>query len=163
MIKLILLDVDGTLTDGGIYYGNNGEELKKFNAKDGYAIFNVQKLGIDVGIITGRKAFLLEKRANELGIKHLYQGVKDKPKILKEIIEKTELSIDEIAYIGDDLNDYHIMSLLKCTGAPNDAVQEIKEIASYITNRKGGEGSVREFIEYILKKENKWEEFLKLI
>lgn len=163
MIKLILLDVDGTLTDGGIYYGNNGEELKKFNAKDGYVIFNVQKLGIEVGIITGREAFLLEKRSKELGIKHLYQGVKNKPKVLQEIINKTGLSYDEIAYIGDDLNDYHIMKLLKDTGAPSDAVQEIKEITSYITTKKGGDGAVREFIEYLLKKYNKWDDFLKLI
>lgn len=161
MIKLILLDVDGTLTDGGIYHGNNGEELKKFYAKDGYAIVNAQKIGIDFGIITGRKAKLVEVRANELKIKYLYQGVSEKTVILNEIIEKNGFQKDEIAYIGDDLNDIEIMKKVGLTGAPADSAKEVLEIVDFISEKNGGEGAVRQFIEYILKKENKWEQFLK--
>lgn len=105
MIKLILLDVDGTLTDGGIYLGNSGEELKKFNVKDGYAILNAQKLGIEFGIITGAESELLKKRAEKLNIKYLYQGISEKTVILDEIMQISGLQKEEIAYMGDDLND----------------------------------------------------------
>ena len=109
MIKLILLDVDGTLTDGGIYLGNSGEELKKFNVKDGYAIVNAQKLGIEFGIITGGKSELVSKRAERLKIKYLYQDISEKTVILDEIMQITGLQKEEIAYMGDDLNDIKIM------------------------------------------------------
>lgn len=160
MIKLILLDVDGTLTDGGIYRGNNGEELKKFNVKDGYAIVQAQKMGIDFGIITGRNSELVKIRAEELKIKYIYQGISEKIIILKEIMEKTSLKKEEIAYMGDDLNDLNIMKEVGLKGAPEDAVKEITEAADFISSKKGGCGAVREFIEFIIKKENKWGKFL---
>ena len=131
MIKLVLLDVDGTLTDGGIYRGNNGEELKRFNVKDGYAIVNAQKLGIEFGIITGRKSELVEIRSNELKIKYLYQGISEKTVILG------------------------------LTGAPKDAADEVIQIVDFVSGKNGGSGAVREFVEYILKKDGKWETFLK--
>ena len=140
MIKLVLLDVDGTLTDGGIYRGNNGEELKRFNVKDGYAIVNAQKLGIEFGIITGRKSELVEIRSNEL---------------------KTGLKKEEIAYMGDDLNDILIMKQSGLTGAPKDAADEVIQIVDFVSGKNGGSGAVREFVEYILKKDGKWETFLK--
>lgn len=161
MIKLVLLDVDGTLTDGGIYRGNNGEELKRFNVKDGYAIVNAQKLGIEFGIITGRKSELVEIRSNELKIKYLYQGISEKTVILKEIMQKTELKKEEIAYMGDDLNDILIMKQSGLTGAPKDAADEVIQIADFVSEKNGGSGAVREFVEYILKKDGKWEIFLK--
>ncbi len=161
MIKLVLLDVDGTLTDGGIYRGNNGEELKRFNAKDGYVIVNAQKLGIEFGIITGRKSELVEIRSNELKIKYLYQGISEKTVILKEIMQKTELKKEEIAYMGDDLNDILIMKQSGLTGAPKDAADEVIQIADFVSEKNGGSGAVREFVEYILKKDGKWETFLK--
>jgi len=161
MIKLVLLDVDGTLTDGGIYRGNNGEELKRFNVKDGYAIVNAQKLGIEFGIITGRKSELVEIRSNELKIKYLYQGISEKTVILKEIMQKTELKKEEIAYMGDDLNDILIMKQSGLTGAPKDAADEVIQIADFVSEKNGGSGAVREFVEYILKKDGKWETFLK--
>ena len=161
MIKLVLLDVDGTLTDGGIYRGNNGEELKRFNVKDGYAIVNAQKLGIEFGIITGRKSELVEIRSNELKIKYLYQGISEKTVILKEIMQKTELKKEEIAYMGDDLNDILIMKQSGLTGTPKDAADEVIQIADFVSEKNGGSGAVREFVEYILKKEGKWEIFLK--
>nr|WP_198011748.1 HAD-IIIA family hydrolase [Leptotrichia sp. oral taxon 215] len=161
MIKLVLLDVDGTLTDGGIYRGNNGEELKRFNVKDGYAIVNAQKLGIEFGIITGRKSELVEIRSNELKIKYLYQGISEKTVILEEIIQKTGLKKEEIAYMGDDLNDILIMKQSGLTGAPKDAADEVIQIADFVSEKNGGSGAVREFVEYILKKDGKWETFLK--
>ena len=161
MIKLVLLDVDGTLTDGGIYRGNNGEELKRFNVKDGYAIVNAQKLGIEFGIITGRKSELVEIRSNELKRKYLYQGISEKTVILKEIMQKTGLKKEEIAYMGDDLNDILIMKQSGLTGAPKDAADEVIQIADFVSEKNGGSGAVREFVEYILKKDGKWETFLK--
>ena len=161
MIKLVLIDVDGTLTDGGIYRGNNGEELKRFNVKDGYAIVNAQKLGIEFGIITGRKSELVEIRSNELKIKYLYQGISEKTVILKEIMQKTGLKKEEIAYMGDDLNDILIMKQSGLTGAPKDAADEVIQIADFVSEKNGGSGAVREFVEYILKKDGKWETFLK--
>lgn len=161
MIKLVLLDVDGTLTDGGIYRGNNGEELKRFNVKDGYVIVNAQKLGIEFGIITGRKSELVEIRSNELKIKYLYQGISEKTVILKEIMQKTGLKKEEIAYMGDDLNDILIMKQSGLTGTPKDAADEVIQIADFVSEKNGGSGAVREFVEYILKKDGKWETFLK--
>lgn len=161
MIKLILLDVDGTLTDGGIYRSNNDDEMKKFNVKDGYAIVYARNLNIDFGIITGKSSKLVETRSKELKIKYLYQGISEKKLILKEIMEKTGFSKDEIAYMGDDLNDLHIMSEVGLTGAPSDAVNEIIEKAHFVSSKKGGEGAVREFIEFILKRDKKWDQFLK--
>ena len=163
MIKLVLLDVDGTLTDGGIYRGNNGEELKRFNVKDGYAIVNAQKLGIEFGIITGRKSELIEIRAKELKIKYLYQGISEKTVILEEIIKKDSLSKEEIAYMGDDLNDLLIMKQVGLSGTPKDAVDEVIQVADFVSKKNGGSGAVREFIEHILKKDGKWEIFLKNI
>ena len=163
MIKLVLLDVDGTLTDGGIYRGNNGEELKRFNVKDGYAIVNAQKLGIEFGIITGRKSELVEIRAKELRIKYLYQGISEKTVILEEIMKKDGLSKEEIAYMGDDLNDLLIMKQVGLSGTLKDAVDEVIQVADFVSKKNGGSGAVREFIEHILKKDGKWEIFLKNI
>ena len=163
MIKLVLLDVDGTLTDGGIYRGNNGEELKRFNVKDGYAIVNAQKLGIEFGIITGRKSELVEIRVKELKIKYLYQGISEKTVILEEIMKKDGLSKEEIAYMGDDLNDLLIMKQVGSSGTPKDAVDEVIQVADFVSKKNGGSGAVREFIEHILKKDGKWEIFLKNI
>lgn len=163
MIKLVLLDVDGTLTDGGIYRGNNGEELKRFNVKDGYAIVNAQKLGIEFGIITGRKSELVEIRAKELKIKYLYQGISEKTVILEEIMKKDGSSKEEIAYMGDDLNDLLIMKQVGLSGTPKDAVDEVIQVADFVSKKNGGSGAVREFIEHILKKDGKWEIFLKNI
>jgi len=160
MIKLVLLDVDGTLTDGGIYRGNNGEELKRFNVKDGYVIVNAQKLGVEFGIITGRKSELVEIRAKELKIKYLYQEISEKTVILEEIMKKTGLRKEEIAYMGDDLNDVLIMKQVGLSGAPKDAVNEVIQIADFISEKNGGSGAVREFVGHILKKDGKWQTFL---
>ena len=160
MIKLVLLDVDGTLTDGGVYHGNDGNVTKKFNVKDGYAIVNAQELGIEFGIITGKESELVRTRANELNIKYLYQGISEKTLILDEIMQITGLQKEEIAYMGDDLNDIKIMKKVGFSGTPLDGVNEAKIIADFVSTKNGGEGAVREFIETILKKDKLFQKFL---
>lgn len=152
MVELLILDVDGTLTDGKIIYSNSGEELKNFDVKDGLAIASWTKLlNKKIAIITGRKSTLVEKRAKELGITHLYQGVDNKDEILQTILEKENLCWEQTAAIGDDLNDYKMLQKVKISFAVNDAVEDIKSSVNVVCKNKGGSGAVREMIEYILK------------
>lgn len=152
MIELIVLDVDGTLTDGKIIYTNDGDELKNFDVKDGLAVASwTKKFNKKAAIITGRKSKLLERRASDLGITHLYQGIEDKQGMLEHIIEKENLSWENIAVIGDDLNDYKMLKKAGLSFAPNDAAKEIRELVNVICEKKGGDGAVREMVEYILK------------
>ena len=146
------MDVDGTLTDGKIYMGPLGETIKAFNIKDGYGIHDLA-LPNDIipVIITGRESDILLKRCNELGIENVYQGVTDKVKVLENIAG----DLSEIAYIGDDMNDYTCMFMIKqsggIVGCPHDAVSGIREIADFIAEHNGGDGAVREFIDYLIK------------
>ena len=128
-MKLLVMDVDGTLTDGKIYIGSKGEEFKSFNVKDGYAINEMlHKNGIKTAIITGRESEIVNIRARELSIDCVYQNVSDKVETLKQIVELYGISIEEVAYIGDDLNDFEAMKKCGITGCPADAVDEIKNI-----------------------------------
>ena len=150
-IKLLLLDVDGVLTDGGIYYSSTGDEIKKFHVQDGYGISKLQKAGIQVGIITGRSSTIVEKRAEELGMTELYQNVENKLDTYMAIKKKLTLTDKNIAYIGDDEFD---LAVLKCVGfsaAPADAVPAIKKHVQYVCTRNGGNGAVREVIDLILR------------
>jgi len=149
-IKLVILDVDGTLTDGGIYYDNDGHEFKKFNAKDGLGIVQTQQTGIDFMILTGRSSAIVEKRANDLKVKYLFQGIKDKAEFLEKFLTEQKIPNDTVAYVGDDLNDYDAMKLVRITACPADASPEIKEISTIILTRNGGSGAVREFTDKIL-------------
>ncbi len=163
MIKLILMDVDGTMTDGGIYKGNNNEEYKKFDVKDGYIIVNSNKyLNKKFGIITGKKSEIVKNRAEELKIEILYQGISNKVDILNKILQEESIKPEEVAYIGDDLNDIGIIEQVGISGAPCNAVDEVLEIVDFISSKSGGKGAVREFVEHIIKIEDKWEEFLKM-
>lgn len=149
-IKLLVMDVDGTLTDGKIHIGLDGEVFKSFHVKDGYGIKEIlPETGITPIIITGRSSLFLEKRANELGIKEVYQGIKNKLELLREICNNKDISFSQIAYIGDDLNDFEVMKLVAIKGCPSDAVSKIKEICDFVSEKKGGDGSVREFIDWI--------------
>ena len=161
MIKLIILDVDGTLTKGDIIIGSNGEEFKQFNVKDGYMIVNSQKKCNKIfSIITGRKSNIMEIRAKELGIEYLYQGIQDKVEIYEKLKLELNVSDDETAYMGDDLNDLEVMKIVGLVGAPSDACAEVLEEADFISSKKGGEGAVREFLEDILKKEGSWDKIV---
>ena len=155
MIELIVLDVDGTLTDGKIIYNSNGDELKHFDVKDGLAIASwTKKLNKKVAIITGRKSNLVEKRAKELGINYIFQNVDNKDEVLAEIIKKENLSLEEVAGIGDDLNDYKMLKKVGLSFCVNDAVIDIKNLVDVVSKYNGGCGAVRDMIEYILKKDN---------
>ncbi|MGL5797003.1 MAG: KdsC family phosphatase [Cetobacterium sp.] len=156
MIKLIVLDVDGTLTDGKLYISNFGDEMKAFNVKDGLGITQAISLGKEIAIITGKTSEIVNKRCSELGIKEIHQGIKNKIGILDSILEKYNISYDNVAYMGDDLIDLAVMKKCKIAGAPKDSVEEVLQISDFISSKNGGEGAVREFIEYILKKENLW-------
>lgn len=163
MIKLIVLDVDGTLTNGDIFHTNDGDELKAFDVKDGLGVAMwTKKLGKKAAIITGRKSKLLEKRAHELGVTHLFQGVDNKDEILEEILKKEDIRWSEVAAIGDDLNDYKMLKKAGLSFAPNDASHYIKDIVKVVCDKNGGKGAVREMVEHILKSQNEEEEFLKL-
>lgn len=155
-IKLIVMDVDGTLTDGGVYIDSNGVENKRFDVQDGAGILIAQQVGIEFMIITGRKSFCVEKRAEELKIKYVYQGVHDKLRHLENFMLSNNLQKDEVAYIGDDLNDYKIMSFVSVSACPNNAVNDIKKISCINLSKNGGNGAVREFIEILLKNRGQW-------
>jgi 3-deoxy-D-manno-octulosonate 8-phosphate phosphatase (KDO 8-P phosphatase) len=158
MIKLLVLDVDGTMTNGKITYTNNGDEIKSFDVKDGMAIASwTKKLNKKVAIITGRNSLIVEKRAKELGITHLYQGIHNKDEILQNILKEENISWDEVAGIGDDLNDYQMLKKVGLSFCVNDAVDDIKTISNVICESNGGEGAIREMIEYILKYDNQEE------
>lgn len=151
-IKLVAFDVDGVMTDGSITYDENGTEYKTFNAKDGQGITNLNKAGIITAIITGRKNGTVERRAENLKIKELYQGSKNKISDLEKIMQKYNVKFDEIAYMGDDIPDICILEKVALKGCPADAVDEVKAIANFISTKNGGRGAVREFCDYILKK-----------
>jgi len=162
MIELIVIDVDGTLTDGKIYYSSNGEEIKAFNIKDGLMIASWNRLGKKSAIITGRTSNMVERRAKELKITYVEQGIRDKEEKLREICERENISLSNVAVIGDDLNDFEMMRLVKRTFAPFDANPYIYDYVSDPLTKKGGEGAVAEMIEILLKEENLYNDFLKL-
>jgi len=160
MIKLLVLDVDGCLTDGSLIYSAEWLESKAFNVKDGLGIATWVKMGNHVAIITGRESTIVQKRAEELGVQHLYQGIKDKQKVLKEIVEELNIDFDEVAVIGDDLNDFNMLRLAGRSFTPNNGVSDIKEIVDTILKKNGGEGAVREMIDIIIDENLQKELFL---
>lgn len=150
-IKLLILDVDGTLTDGGIYITDQGQQFKKYNAKDGLGIMIAQKEGIEVGIIShSRSVEMVEKRAEMVGIKYCYVGREPKAEILAQWCKENNWKQEEVAFIGDDLNDLDIMEQVGVTACPSDAVDKVKELVDVVLAKKGGEGCVREFIDLYL-------------
>jgi 3-deoxy-D-manno-octulosonate 8-phosphate phosphatase (KDO 8-P phosphatase) len=160
MIKLLVLDVDGCLSDGGLTYSNDGIESKTFNVKDGLGITTWIKLGHQVAIITGRKSEIVKRRAKELGIQNLHQGIKDKDRVIKEIIDSLGLRMFEVAAIGDDLNDYNMLSLAGRSFTPANGVREIRCLVDTTLLSKGGDGAVREMIDILVDENDQREEFL---
>jgi len=155
-IKLLLLDVDGVLTDGRIIYLNNGGEAKAFDVKDGHGLKLIQRAGIKVGIITGRQSDIVARRAAELGIELVYQGAKDKMQPFMEILEKLGLKASEVAYVGDDLVDLPVMRLVGFSATVADASDDIKPYVDLVTSRPGGRGAVREVCDLLLKQSSLW-------
>ena len=162
-IKILLLDVDGVLTTGDVIYTDSGEQVKHFNVKDGLGIRMLMKAGIQVGIITGRKAGALHHRCRNLGLTMVYDGVRDKVKVLETIVAETGIDAADIAYIGDDLPDLAIMRKVGTAIAVADAHDMIHDTAHIATRAKGGNGAVREICESILKSQNKWDQLVKTL
>ena len=146
------MDVDGTLTDGNIYMSANGELFKAFDIKDGYTIYTLDKIGIIPIVITGRVSEIVKKRAAELKIVELYQGVSDKLSKLKEVIKKYNGSLEEVAYIGDDYNDLDCIQACGLSACPHDAEVDIKKYVSFICSANAGKGAIREFVKEITKR-----------
>lgn len=150
-IKMLVMDVDGTLTDGKIYVGDNGEVFKAFNVKDGYRLININNYNIVPVIITGKTSEILSKRAAELKIEEVYQGIENKLEVLDEIINRYQLTYENVAYIGDDVNDLDCMNVCYLKACPADAIGEVIEVVDYVCNVNGGNGAVREFIDLIVR------------
>lgn len=151
-IKLFLTDVDGVLTDAGMYYSENGDELKKFNTRDGKAFELLRNAGIKTGIITSEKTEIVEKRAKKLIVDYLYQGAIDKLPIIEEICKKENISLNEVAYIGDDINDELALKKVGFPSCPQDANIKIKDIHNIkILKTNGGYGAFREAVDFLLK------------
>jgi 3-deoxy-D-manno-octulosonate 8-phosphate phosphatase (KDO 8-P phosphatase) len=157
-IQLLLLDVDGVMTDGGIIYDGNGLETKVFNVKDGHGIKMLQRYGIEVGIISGRVSQVVEVRARELGIGLVYQGAEKKLATYDDVKQKTGLTDCRIAYIGDDIIDVPVMRRVGFAACPADALPDVRAVAHYMTSSAGGKGAVREVCDLILKGRGVWDE-----
>jgi len=155
-IKMIIMDVDGTLTDGTLLILPDGEELKAYHVRDGLGIILAHLAGLKTGIITGKISNPLTRRSEKLKITEVHQGILDKDKILLEILEKHSLFPEEIAYIGDDLGDLSVIKKVGFAAAVADAHPEIKKYSHFICSNSGGKGAVREFIEFILQTQDKW-------
>ena len=150
-IKLVLSDVDGVLTDGGMYYTANGEEFKKFNTKDGMGVEILKNNEIQTIFLTKENSKISKSRSKKLKTK-IFLGIKNKENSLNEISKQLKINFDEIAYIGDDVNDLLIMNLVGLSASPNDGTLKVKKIADYICKNKGGEGAFREFADLIIDK-----------
>jgi 3-deoxy-D-manno-octulosonate 8-phosphate phosphatase (KDO 8-P phosphatase) len=155
-VKMLLLDVDGVMTDGGIIIDDKGQELKVFHVRDGHGIKLLLRNGINVGIITGRTSAVVKKRAEELGIKDVYQGCHDKVMAYEKIKESHKLKDEEIGFIGDDIVDIPLLKRVGFPVAVADATEETKAVAIYVTETRGGRGAVREVAEFILKAKGLW-------
>jgi 3-deoxy-D-manno-octulosonate 8-phosphate phosphatase (KDO 8-P phosphatase) len=160
-IKLLLLDVDGVLTDGKIIYTDHGEEIKFFDVKDGHGLKLLMRAGIEVAFVTGRESKVVEHRAKDLGITLVYQKVWDKREILSKILQEKGISEDAIAFVGDDLVDLPLLQKVGFSATVADGVEEVKQRVDYISPRKGGKRAVREICELILKAQGKWDEVTK--
>ncbi|HLG28581.1 MAG TPA: HAD-IIIA family hydrolase [Candidatus Brocadiales bacterium] len=156
-IKMVIIDVDGVLTDGKIIVDAKGEEVKNFHVRDGTGIKYLQRAGLNCAVISGRKCTATEHRLRELGIKDIFQNAVNKIEAYEQIVTKYNLKDEEVCYIGDDLIDIPIFRRVGFSAAVPDAPHEVKEIATYITKTAGGQGAVREVIEKILKFQDKWE------
>lgn len=157
-IKYLIIDVDGTMTDAGIYYDEHGNELKKFCTKDGAGYFAAQKAGIKLMVLTGRECQATTRRMQEMKFDYIVQNVKDKKTYLKSFMEQNGITGQEIGYIGDDLNDLASMKLCGFVGCPADACEEVKALADYVSGVNGGYGAVRDVISAMLKVRGEWEQ-----
>lgn len=156
-LKYLVIDVDGTMTDGGVYYDETGNEFKKFNTKDAAGFYAAKQTGIKTVILTGRECAATARRMKELKADYVFQNVKNKAEFLADFMREYDIEKAELGYIGDDLNDMPPMKLAGFIACPVDACPEVKEIASYVSAKSGGSGAVRDCIEHYLRKKGMWE------
>lgn len=161
-IRLLCLDVDGVLTDGGIHIDDRGIETKRFHVRDGTGLRIWTGLGYHAAIITGRRGMAVRHRANELGIRHVIQGSSDKPGAFGDLLTRLDLRASEAAMLGDDLPDLSVLKLCGYPMAVADAVPEVRRAAAFVTTAHGGRGAVREAVEHLLKERDEWEAGLQL-
>ncbi len=155
-VKALIFDIDGVLSLDTMVLDEDGVPTRTANVKDGYAMRNAVNMGYHLGIITGGNLERVRMRYDSLGVNHIYMGVRDKMKCLDDFMTETGVKLDEILYMGDDLVDYQVMEAVGVPVCPLDAVSEIKEISSYISDKKGGEGCARDIIEQVMKAQNTW-------
>jgi 3-deoxy-D-manno-octulosonate 8-phosphate phosphatase (KDO 8-P phosphatase) len=155
-VKAFIFDVDGVLTDGTVHVTESGEQLRKFNIKDGYALQLAVKRGYPVAVISGARSLGVISRLNGLGIKSIYIGIENKMLVFERFINENNISPDQIVYMGDDIPDVLIMKRVGLPSCPADAVEEVKAISSYISPKNGGFGCARDIIEKVLKVQNNW-------
>ena len=158
-IRLVILDVDGTLTDGGIYLAE-GMELKRFDVQDGAAVTFLEKAGVEVAVVSGRTSPSVEKRCRELQIKEVHQGVKSKLAVFESLMAQRQLTPMQVAVMGDDLPDIPMMTRAGVSAAPANAAKEVRVRANVVTHALGGAGAVREFAELLLKAQDRWHDIL---
>lgn len=151
--KLILTDIDGVWTDGGMFYDQTGNEWKKFNTADSAGVLFAKKLNIPVGIITGEDTEMVKRRADKLKVEFLYQGISDKLLVVNNICDLLKISLDEVAYIGDDIGDLEVLKSVGVSSSPSNSPEYIKKHVDYVTVKRGGEGAFREFVEWMIEKE----------
>jgi 3-deoxy-D-manno-octulosonate 8-phosphate phosphatase (KDO 8-P phosphatase) len=156
-VRLVLLDVDGVLTDGRIQMSSSGEESRSFYVRDGLGIRLAQRAGLAFGIVSGRKSQLVDQRAAELGITEIHQQVSDKASRFREIVQRLEIPAEAVCFVGDDLIDVPAMRLAGFAAAPVDAAPETLEVAHYVTEREGGRGAVREVVDLVLRASGTWD------
>jgi 3-deoxy-D-manno-octulosonate 8-phosphate phosphatase (KDO 8-P phosphatase) len=159
-IELLVLDVDGVMTDGRIIVDDHGEEIKYFNVKDGHGLKLLMRAGIEVIIISGRKSRAVDYRAENLGIHEIYQGVEDKGSLFQKLVQRKKLTRDRVCAMGDDLPDLAVFNQSGVSIAVADAVPEVRDAASFITKNRGGDGAIREVCELILKAQKKWPDII---
>lgn len=162
-MKLIVIDVDGTLTDGSVIYDDKGNEVKKFSVKDAAGFFAAKTAGIKTMVLTGRECKATTRRMKEMKVDFLFQNIKDKEKFLKDFCNKNDLTEEDVGYIGDDLNDLSAMSLCRFVGCPADSCQEVLAVADFVSKKKGGDGVVRDIIEYYLRDQGIWNKVITCI
>jgi len=161
-VKLLVLDVDGVMTDGRLFYHDDGTESKAFDVRDGHGIKMLKHAGIETALISGRSSPLVEKRADDLGIEDVAQGVRDKVPILEKFLSKRKLKFGEAAFVGDDVVDLSVMNRVGFAVAVADASEYLFDVAHYVTLAPGGRGAVREVAELILGVQNKWKEVMRI-
>ena len=162
-IKLLVIDVDGTMTDAGIYYDEHGNEIKKFCTKDAAGYATARQAGMKLMVLTGRECAATTRRMTEMKFDYLVQNCKDKLPYLENFLKTNAMKWNEIGYLGDDLNDLAGMKLCGFAGCPEDACVEVKAVADYVSEIRGGYGAVRDIISYLLKQRGQWEECIEQV